>query len=48
MIEMRIIAVSMVSWSEILVKRQVTKLETRNLPEEFAFLIWETKEKVSL
>ena len=40
--------ISMVSWSGILVKRLITSHETRNLLERFAFLIWETKEKVSL
>ena len=44
---MRFIAMSMVSWSEILVKRLVTSYERRNFLERFAFLIWETKEKVS-
>ena len=39
---------SMVSWNGILVERPVTSKETRNLRERFAFLIWETKEKVSL
>ena len=45
---MRFIAMSMVSWSGILVKRLVTSKETRNFLERFVFLIWETKEKVSL
>ena len=45
---MRFIAMSMFSWSGILVKRLVTSWETRNFLERFAFLIWETKEKVSL
>ena len=40
--------ISMVSLSGILVKRLITSHETRNLLERFAFLIWETKEKVSL
>ena len=45
---MRFITISMVSWSEILVKILVTSYETRNFLERFAFLVWETKEKVSL
>ena len=45
---MRFIAVSMISWSEILIKRLVTSKETRHLLERFAFLIWRTKEKASL
>ena len=44
-LKMRFIAISMVSWSGILVKRLVTSYKTTNLPERFAFLIWETKEK---
>ena len=40
--------ISMVSLSGILVKRLITSHETRTLLERFAFLIWETKEKVSL
>ena len=40
--------VSMVSWNEILVKIVVRSYETRNLSKRFGFLIWETKEKVSL
>ena len=47
-LKMRFIAMTMISWSGILVKRLVTLKETRNLSERFAFLIWETKEKVSL
>ena len=47
-LKMRFIAMSMVSWRGILVNRLVTLLETWNLLERFAFLIWETKEKVSL
>ena len=43
-LKMRFIAISMVSWSGILVKIQ----EIRNLWERSAFLIWETKEKISL
>ena len=43
---MRFIAVSMASWTEILLKRLVTSYETRNYLERFAFLVWETKEKV--
>ena len=43
-LEMRFIAISMVSWSGILVKRLVT----RNFLDRLAFLIWETKEKESL
>ena len=45
-LKMRFIAVSMASWTEILVKRLVTSYETRNYLERFAFLVWETKEKV--
>ena len=45
---MRFITMPMVSLSGILVKRLVTSQETRNVLEKFAFLIWETKEKVSL
>ena len=44
-LKMRFIAISMVSWKEILVKRLVTSQETRNLLERFAFLIWEAKKK---
>ena len=47
-LKMRFIAISMVSWNGILVKRLVTSYETRNFLERFAFLIWETKEKVTL
>ena len=43
---MRFIAISMASWSEILVKRLVTSKEKINSLERLAFLIWETKEKV--
>ena len=43
-LKMRFIAISMVSWSGILVKIQ----EIRNLWERSASLIWETKEKISL
>ena len=45
---MRFITISMVSWGRILVKKLVTSLETRKFLEKFAFLIWETKEKVSM
>ena len=45
---MRFIAMSMVSWNGILVKRLVTSQERRSFLERLAFLIWETKEKVSL
>ena len=45
---MRFIAMSKVSWSGIVVKRLDTSQETINFLERFAFLIWETKEKVSL
>ena len=45
---MRFIAIWMVSWSGILVQRLLTSYETRNVLEVFAFLIWETKENVSL
>ena len=37
-LKMRFIAMSMVSWSGILVKRLVSSCETKNLPEGFAFL----------
>ena len=47
-LKMRFIAMSMVSWSGILVERLVTSSEKINLLEKFAFLIWETKERVSL
>ena len=47
-LKMRFIAMSMVSWSGILVKRLVTSYDTRNVLERFAFLNWKTKEKVSL
>ena len=47
-LKMRFIAMSMVSWGRRLVKRLITSYETRNFFERFAFLIWETKEKVSL
>ena len=40
-LKIRFIAVSMVAWSEILVKRLVTLKETRNFLEIFTFLIWE-------
>ena len=45
---MTFLPISMVSWSGILVKRVVTLKGTRNFQEYFTFLIWETKEKVSL
>ena len=44
----RFIAISMVSSSGILVKMLVKSYERKNLLERFKFLIWETKEKVSL
>ena len=47
-LKMKFVAMSVVSWSWILVKRLVTLKETRNILERFAFLIWLTKEKVSL
>ena len=47
-LKMGFIAMSVVSWSGILVKRLVTSSETKHFLERFAFLIWETKEKVSL
>ena len=47
-LKIRIIAMLMVSWNGILVKRLVTSEETRNYLGRFAFLIWEAKEKVSL
>ena len=47
-LKMKFIAISMVPWSGILVQGLVTSKETRNFPERFTFLIWETKEKVSL
>ena len=45
---MRFIAIATFSWSGMLVKRLVASKETRNFLERFVFLIWETKEKVSL
>ena len=45
---MRFIAVSIFSWSRIIVKRLVTSKEIRIFLERFAFLIWEAKEKVFL
>ena len=45
---MRFIAMSMASWSGILVKRLVNSQETRNFLERLAFSILETKEKVYL
>ena len=45
---MRFIAISMVCFSGILVKRIVTSWETRNFLERLAFLISETKKKGSL
>ena len=42
MIEMRFIAIWMVSWNGMLVKQLVTLYKIKNLPERFAFLIWET------
>ena len=47
-LKMRLIAVSMVSWSGLLVTRLVTSQKGRNISERLAFLIWKTKEKVSL
>ena len=47
-LKMRFIAIPMVSWSGILVKRLVKSWETINFLKRLAFLIWETKEKVSL
>ena len=44
---MRYVAISMVSWRRILVKRLVNRKKQEFL-ERCAFLIWETKEKVSL
>ena len=44
-LKMRFIAISMVSWSGIFVKRLVTSKETRHFLERFVFLIWETKEE---
>ena len=46
-LKMRFISISMVSWNGILVKRLATSYETKKFLEIFAFLIWETKEKVS-
>ena len=43
-LKIRFIAMSMVSWSAILVKSLVTSKETRNVLERFE----ETKEKASL
>ena len=39
-LKMKFVAMSVVSWSWILVKRLVTLKETRNIFERFAFLIW--------
>ena len=47
-LKMRFLAISMVSWSGILLKRLLTWQETRNFLQKLAFLIWETKEKGSL
>ena len=47
-LKMRFTCISMVFWNGILVKRLVTSQETRNLPENLAILIWQTKEKVPL
>ena len=47
-LKLRFIAMSMVSWSGILVKRLVMSLERRNFLERFAFLIWEKKPKKDL
>ena len=47
LLKTRFIAMTIVSWSGILVERLVTWQETRRFLERFAFLIWETKEKVS-
>ena len=47
-LKIRFITMSIVSSSGILVKRVVTSQKTRNFLERFEFLIWETKEKVSL
>ena len=46
-LKMRFIAMSMVSSSEILVKRLII-VGNKNFLERFAFLNWETKEKASL
>ena len=45
---MRFISISIVYWSELLVEILVSSYETRDFPERFTFLIWETKENVSL
>ena len=47
-LKIRFIAMSIVSWRGILLKRLVTLEETRNFLERFAFLILEIKEKVYL
>ena len=47
-LKMGFIAISMDSWSGILVKRLVTLYEKKNVLERFTFLIWEAKEKLSL
>ena len=47
-LKMRLIAMSMVSWSGLLVTRLVPSQKARNISERFAFLVWKTKEKVSL
>ena len=47
-LKMKFTAISVVSWSGILIKRLVTSYKVRNFVERFTFLIWETKQKVSL
>ena len=44
-LKMRSIAISMVFWGKILVKRLVTSYEIRNFMERFALLIWEKKKE---
>ena len=45
--KMIFVALSMVSLSRIFLKGLVTSHKIRSVSERFAFLIWETKEKVS-
>ena len=47
-LKMRFIAISMVSWGEILVKGLVMSKEIRNFLERFAFLNWQANKKVTL
>ena len=47
-LKMRFIAMPVVSWSGILVKKTSHIVRNTKFFERFAFLIWETKEKVYL